>query len=123
VSEVNPSYYADRSLIPLHLALYEMTSTPTDMENQENSHKSNHAANGDASIERLEKGTVLIAGGGPVGLMLGTVLAHYGVKSIILERNESTTKLSIVAWRSITDLTQCAGGRKWTSRMSDRWNF
>jgi ribulose 1,5-bisphosphate synthetase/thiazole synthase len=42
--------------------------------------------------ERLDQDTVVIAGGGPVGLILATVLAKYGVKSVILERNESTTK-------------------------------
>lgn len=42
--------------------------------------------------ERLDYGTVLITGGGPVGLMVATVLARYGVKSVVLERNESTTK-------------------------------
>ena len=42
--------------------------------------------------ERLDDDVVLIAGGGPVGLMLATTLAFYGVKSVILERNETTTK-------------------------------
>ncbi|KAH8812864.1 FAD-binding domain-containing protein [Xylogone sp. PMI_703] len=44
------------------------------------------------TVERLDKDCVLIAGGGPVGLFLATVLAHYGVKSVILERNETTTR-------------------------------
>ena len=42
--------------------------------------------------ERLPASTVLIAGGGPVGLLLATVLSHYGVRSVLLERNETTTK-------------------------------
>jgi 2-polyprenyl-6-methoxyphenol hydroxylase-like FAD-dependent oxidoreductase len=35
---------------------------------------------------------VLIAGGGPVGMTLAFVLAHYGVRSVLLERNETTTR-------------------------------
>ncbi|EXJ71835.1 uncharacterized protein A1O5_04336 [Cladophialophora psammophila CBS 110553] len=42
--------------------------------------------------EDLPTGTVLIAGGGPVGLLVAQVLAHYQVKSVLLERNQSTTK-------------------------------
>lgn len=42
--------------------------------------------------ETLPEGTVLIAGGGPVGLLLATVLSHYGVKSVLFERNHTTTK-------------------------------
>ena len=42
--------------------------------------------------ENLAPGTVLIAGGGPVGLLLAIVLSHYGVRSVLLERNETTTK-------------------------------
>ena len=43
-------------------------------------------------LEELADDTVLIAGGGPVGLLLATVLAHFGVKSVLLERNKTTTK-------------------------------
>jgi FAD-dependent monooxygenase len=43
-------------------------------------------------METLSHDTILIAGGGPVGLLVATVLAHYGVKSVILERNETTTR-------------------------------
>jgi FAD-dependent monooxygenase len=39
----------------------------------------------------LPKGTVVIAGGGPVGLILATVLSYYGVHSILFERNKTTT--------------------------------
>lgn len=46
-----------------------------------------------AEVEIIPQGTVLIAGGGPVGLTLATVLAFYGVKSVVLERNETTTRL------------------------------
>jgi 2-polyprenyl-6-methoxyphenol hydroxylase-like FAD-dependent oxidoreductase len=42
--------------------------------------------------ESLPAGTVLIAGGGPVGLFLAIVLSHYGIRSVLLERNETTTK-------------------------------
>lgn len=40
---------------------------------------------------RLPKGTVLITGGGPIGLILARVLAYYEVPSILFERNASTT--------------------------------
>lgn len=46
--------------------------------------------NGD--VQSVPKGTVIIAGGGPVGLMLARVLSFYGVKSILFERNDTTTK-------------------------------
>lgn len=36
--------------------------------------------------------TVLIAGGGPIGLLLATVLSHHNIYSLVLERNETTTK-------------------------------
>lgn len=42
--------------------------------------------------EDLPRGTVVIAGGGPVGLLLAKVLSHYGVKSVLAERNKATTK-------------------------------
>jgi FAD-dependent monooxygenase len=35
--------------------------------------------------------TVIIVGGGPVGLILARVLSHHGVKSLLFERNETTT--------------------------------
>ena len=40
---------------------------------------------------RLPQGTVLIAGGGPIGLTLARVLAYYDIPSILFERNASTT--------------------------------
>lgn len=43
-------------------------------------------------VERLADDTVLIAGAGPVGLVLATTLAHYGIKSVLLERNLDTTR-------------------------------
>ena len=43
-------------------------------------------------VEILPQGCVLIAGAGPVGLTLSYVLASYGVKSVVLERNETTTR-------------------------------
>lgn len=42
--------------------------------------------------QAVAPGTVLIAGAGPVGLILAQVLSHYGVKSAIFERNHFTTK-------------------------------
>lgn len=42
--------------------------------------------------EIAPQGTVIIAGGGPVGLLLARVLSFYGVKSILFERNKTTTK-------------------------------
>jgi len=39
----------------------------------------------------LPKGTVLIAGGGPVGLILARVLSYHGVRSVLFERNKTTT--------------------------------
>ncbi|KAE8153456.1 FAD binding domain-containing protein [Aspergillus avenaceus] len=43
-------------------------------------------------VEKLPSGTVLIVGGGPVGLVLATTLAKHGVRTVILERNWTTTK-------------------------------
>ena len=34
---------------------------------------------------------VVIAGGGPVGLVAALELARYGIRSLLLERHESTT--------------------------------
>lgn len=44
------------------------------------------------TMEVLPENTVLIAGGGPVGLLLAHVLSHYNVKTVLLERNHTTTK-------------------------------
>lgn len=47
---------------------------------------------------------VLIAGGGPIGMTLALHLAHYGVRSIVVERNPSTTqhpKMDITNGRSM----------------------
>ena len=47
---------------------------------------------------------VLIAGGGPVGMTLALELAHHGVKSLVVERNQSTTqhpKMDITNGRSM----------------------
>lgn len=43
-------------------------------------------------VEALSKGTVLIAGGGPVGLLVAKVLSHHGVRSALFERNKTTTR-------------------------------
>ncbi|KAK5199659.1 hypothetical protein LTR92_000200 [Exophiala xenobiotica] len=63
-------------------------------------------ANGTAQQEEhvLPKGVVLIAGGGPVGLILARVLSYYGVKSILFERNKTTTswpKMDLTNGRSM----------------------
>ncbi|KAH0840993.1 hypothetical protein FOPE_06494 [Fonsecaea pedrosoi] len=42
--------------------------------------------------EVLADDTVLIIGGGPVGMMTATVLAFYGIRSVVLERNFTTTR-------------------------------
>jgi FAD-dependent monooxygenase len=39
----------------------------------------------------LPDNVVVIVGGGPVGLILARVLSHHGVKSVLFERNETTT--------------------------------
>jgi 2-polyprenyl-6-methoxyphenol hydroxylase-like FAD-dependent oxidoreductase len=53
--------------------------------------------------EQLEKNTVLIVGGGPAGLVLATTLAYFGVKSVVLERNDTTTRYQPTS-RSTKDL-------------------
>ncbi|EXJ79925.1 hypothetical protein A1O3_08210 [Capronia epimyces CBS 606.96] len=52
----------------------------------------------------LPRGTVLIAGGGPVGLILARVLSYYGVRSVLFERNKTTTswpKMDLTNGRSM----------------------
>ncbi|KAL6241580.1 hypothetical protein RBB50_011603 [Rhinocladiella similis] len=44
------------------------------------------------TVQVLPADTVLILGGGPVGMMTATVLSFYDVKSVVLERNFTTTK-------------------------------
>lgn len=43
-------------------------------------------------VDVLPRGTVVIAGGGPIGLLLARSLSFYGVKSVLFERNKTTTK-------------------------------
>lgn len=43
------------------------------------------------SVQVVPGGTVVIAGGGPVGLILAQVLSFNGVKSVLFERNKTTT--------------------------------
>jgi 2-polyprenyl-6-methoxyphenol hydroxylase-like FAD-dependent oxidoreductase len=52
----------------------------------------------------MQQTQVLIAGGGPVGLMLATVLGRYGIRAMLVERNASTTrhpKMDITNGRSM----------------------
>lgn len=51
-----------------------------------------HANGNQPHTELLEDDRVLIAGGGPVGLVLAKALSFYGTKSLILERNATTTR-------------------------------
>lgn len=76
------------------------------MENGQDASGIAQTPNTDTAIETLDGETVLIAGGGPVGLILATVLAKYGVKSIVLERNESTTRYesSCISLASLNEL-------------------
>ena len=45
-----------------------------------------------SSVETLPHDHILISGGGPVGLVLALVLAHYGQHSVLLEQNAEPTK-------------------------------
>lgn len=49
-------------------------------------------ANAASESRHLPKGNVIIAGGGPVGLLLARILSFHGVRSTLFERNETTTK-------------------------------
>ncbi len=40
----------------------------------------------------MKSAPVLIAGGGPVGMTLANVLAHFGIRSMLVERNATTTR-------------------------------
>lgn len=65
------------------------------MANSKNSSEETTAASDNVlphETEILPQDSVLIIGGGPVGLCLSVTLAHFGVKSVVLERNETTTK-------------------------------
>ena len=50
------------------------------------------ASNHTGTVEIVPDNCILIVGAGPVGLLLAVVLSSYGVKSILLERNSTTTK-------------------------------
>jgi len=52
----------------------------------------------------MSRTEVVIAGGGPVGMTLAYVLAHFGVRSVLVERNPATTshpKMDITNARSM----------------------
>ena len=49
-------------------------------------------AKSESESEVLPNDCVFIAGAGPVGMLVATTLAFYGVKSILMERNHTTTK-------------------------------
>jgi 2-polyprenyl-6-methoxyphenol hydroxylase-like FAD-dependent oxidoreductase len=46
----------------------------------------------DLPVEAVPGQAVIIAGGGPVGLLLALTLAHHGVRSVVLERSPTTTQ-------------------------------
>jgi 2-keto-4-pentenoate hydratase/2-oxohepta-3-ene-1,7-dioic acid hydratase in catechol pathway len=53
---------------------------------------------------QMEKTSILIVGGGPVGMTIANDLAHRGVRSILIERNPVTTshlKMDITNGRSM----------------------
>lgn len=64
-------------------------------------------------VEVLPQGTILIAGGGPVGLTLATTLAYYGVRSVVLERNETTTRC--------VKLSDCRSANRPLTKKLHRW--
>jgi FAD-dependent monooxygenase len=51
----------------------------------------------DSAFEELPSDSVLIVGGGPVGLILALTLAHHGVRSVLVERNLTTTRVLGIA--------------------------
>ncbi len=54
--------------------------------------------------EPMKTTQVLVAGGGPVGLMLATVLGRFGIRTMLVERNTTTTrhpKMDITNGRSM----------------------
>jgi 2-polyprenyl-6-methoxyphenol hydroxylase-like FAD-dependent oxidoreductase len=58
----------------------------------------------ETSATALKTTPVLIAGGGPIGMTLARGLAHYGVPSMLVERNPTTTrhpKMDITNGRSL----------------------
>lgn len=71
------------------------------IENGRRTHEENRGTNGGVNenhFEALPDDCVFIAGGGPVGMTTATVLAFYGVRSIVLERNKSTTKYPLILY-------------------------
>lgn len=42
--------------------------------------------------EVLPSHTILVVGGGPIGLLLATILSHHGIQTVLLERNNTTTQ-------------------------------
>lgn len=60
------------------------------------------------AVEHLPNGHVLIAGGGPVGLLLALVLAHHGQHSVLLEQNVEATRYKMnhhtnIHWTLLTE--------------------
>lgn len=62
------------------------------------------------TIEILPKGTILISGGGPVGLVLALVLAHHGQGSVLIEQNIEATRYGtpFKLWKGLAFLLQSA---------------
>lgn len=64
-----------------------------------------------AAPQNLPDDVILIAGGGPVGLVLAHTLSFYGIKSIVFEQNETTTrwpKMDLTNSRTMEIFKQCS---------------
>ncbi|KAJ3536123.1 hypothetical protein NM208_g6859 [Fusarium decemcellulare] len=69
------------------LSQVKLHQTPTSATSIMDSRQANIAP----TYQVAPTGTIVIAGGGPVGLLLARVLSFYRVKSILFERNRTTT--------------------------------
>ena len=92
--------------LPTDPRFEDCTATPSAKAAEATSLKTMAHINGtsDHEAKTLPKGTVLIAGGGPVGLILSRVLSYYGVRSVLFERNKTTTswpKMDLTNGRSM----------------------
>lgn len=74
------------------MAISSATGTEAQVANGVGPQQNGHVNGDQPHTELLEDDRVLIAGGGPVGLVLAKVLSSHGVKSLVLERNSTTTR-------------------------------